>query len=1060
MANSVTLNPKGLFTNYNNLSQVEPGALLKANNTVLDEKGILRPRRGIKYYSSLFYTETDRARQLLDYKGRIFRHVNTKLAFDDGTGTFTEFDGDYSDPATNTRIKGQEFKGNFYFTTSDGVKKISVKQAANIAADSITPTGAPIAPGITLTMTNFGVGFLDANQKTGYKVTWGYKDKNGITFEGVPCAAEIVENDTNINNLSINYEILVPPGITTDYFFRLYRCETRDLDSSLSDEYNLVFEGSPTLAEIAFGFLEGTDNLSEDFRLAGLALYSNPNSGQGNTNLNFAPPFATDLALYQNHLFYANTKLPQFKTLTLQKVGDLTNLSNFIVTDTASSQFYNFKGLVEISAITTQPTSFFSDGDYFLLNSANNTKRYFAYIKKTPSVVVPNFPDTQGRIPIEIDLTTVGNATYVASQFALAINAVIDFYASSALNIVTITNVDNGYVDATSDGAGQPTNLVFITPQEGLGEDLLSNQVLLDENVDESVALEKTIHSLVRAINYDPDSKVSALYLGNGKIYLQRRDFSSDPFYTDSTEITDTIAWFPNLSGVNFASEDSKSVNALYFSKQDEPESVPLLNVILVGSSDEPILRIIPLRESLYIFKTDGLYRLSGYDKNSFTTALFDSTAILKAPDSVAVLRNQVYFYGTQGVSRVSEVGIEKLSDPIDDKIIPLISTCSQLDKLTFGIAYETDESYMLWTALKASDTIAQVAYRYNLHTESWVEWKISKTCAVLNKVEDILFFGSGIKNTLEVERKNFDRFDYADREILIDLPSLSMYGSIIKPTGAAQIEAGDVLYQVQYLTMAQYNQIIEMLVTDPSYPVNNFFDFMMEAGQSISVNVSALTGYLNTIDTNPFLDTHGNTAYVFTGSLDFATVQTEWFHIVDRINQSPSFFFSNYPKYDRVTPIEAVVVKRDISNNDIYLTHQYPFIEGPLYVFKSIDTEIEYVPQGDAATLKQFHTCQVIFQNRSINTAEIGFSGDNSSDFEYVQFAPNSAGSWGNFEWGNGAVWGGEGDKAPLRTYVPARKQRGRFLGIRFRHRGALESFLLYGVIVYFNESSDRAYK
>lgn len=1060
MASSVTLNPKGLYTNYNNLSQVEPGALLKANNVVLDEKGIVKPRRGIKYYSSLFYTDTDRARQLLDYKGRIFRHVNSKLAFDNGTGTFTEFSGSYSDPASNTRIKGQEFKGNFYFTTSDGVKKISAKKATDITANSVMNTGAPIAPGITLTMTNFGVGFLGPNQKTGYKVTWGYKDANGITFEGVPCAVEIVENNTPTGNMSVNYEILVPAGITTDYFFRLYRCETRDLASSLSDEFNLVFEGSPTSGEISFGFLEGTDNLSEDFRLAGLPLYSNPNSGQGNTSLNFAPPFATDLALYQNHLFYANTRLQQFKTLTLQKVKDLTNLSNFIVSDSTSTRFYSFKGLVEISAITVQPSSFFADGDYFLLNAANNERRYFAYIKKTGAVVVPNFPDTQGRIPIEIDLTAGGNAVYVAGQFVTAIAVIPDFFASAAANIVTITNINNGYVDATSDGLGQPTNLVFITPQEGIGEDLLTNQVLLDGNIDESIALEKTIHSLVRAINFDPSSKVSALYLGNGKLYLQKKTFSTDPFYTDTTQITDTIAWFPNLSGVNFASEDSKSVNALYFSKQDEPESVPLINVILVGSSDEPILRIVPLRESLYIFKTDGLYRLSGYDKSSFTTSLFDSTAILKAPDSVAVLRNQVYFYGTQGVSRVSEVGIEKLSDPIDDKIIPLITTCKQLDKLTFGIAYETDESYMLWTALKANDTIAQVAYRFNIHTESWVEWKISKTCAVLNKIEDTLFFGSGIKNTLEVERKTFDRFDYADREILIDLPSLSMYDTIIKPTGASQIEAGDVLYQVQYLTLFQYNQIVKMLSTDPAFLINNFLDFTMEAGQSISVNVSALVGYLNTVDTNSFLDTHGNTSYVFTGSLDFATVQNEWFRIIDRINESPSFFLANYPKYARVTPIEAVVVRRDISNNDIYLTHQYPFIEGPMFVFKSIDTEIEYVPQGDAATLKQFHTCQIIFENRSITTAEIGFSGDNSSDFEYVQFNPNSAGSWGNFEWGNGAVWGGEGDKAPLRTYVPARKQRGRFIGLRFRHRGALESFNLYGIILYFNESSDRAYK
>lgn len=1060
MGTTVTLNPKGLYTNYNSISQVDPGALLKANNIVIDELGIARPRRGIKYYSEPFYTDSTRARQLLEYKGRIIRHANNKLAFDNGSGVFTEFTGSYLDASSNIRLKGQEFKGNYYFTCDSGVSKISAKLASEINSNSVTTTGAPISPGLSLKCLNFNTGFLGANQKTAYKVTWGYKDNNGILIEGVPCAAEVVYNNTYATNITINYEIVIPAGISTNYFYRLYRCESRDLSSSLSDEFNLVFEGSPTSGEITLGFLTGNDNLSDDFRLAGLPLYSNPQSGQGNESLNFAPPYASDLALYQNHLFYANCRLKQFKSVTLQQVNQLSNTSNFIITDGSTVNIYNFKGLKEISGIVCQPTSFYDNGDYFLLNSANNERRYFVYLKKSSPVTVPSFPDTAGRIAIEVDITSVTTASDVATNIASAINAFDDFQVIAIGNSVTITNVNNGYCDATADSLNQPTNLVFTTVQEGIGEDLLLSQVLLDQNVNESIALERTLNSLVRAINYNPASIVTALYLGNGKILLQRRTFSTIPFYTDTTNISDSSAWFPNLSAVSSPSEDSKAVNAIYFSKQDEPESVPLLNVVLIGSSDEPILRIVPLRESLYIFKTDGLYRLSGYDKNNFTINLFDSTAILKAADSVSVLRNQVYFYGTQGVSRVSEVGIEKISDPIDDKLIPLITTCPQLANLTFSVSYETDESYMLWTALLSSDTTAKVAYRYNLHTQSWVEWKISKTCSVLNKIEDKLYFGSGLVNTLEVERKNFNRFDQAEREFVVQLPSLSMNNEIIKVTGASQIDAGDVLYQEQYLTVSQYNQIVQMMSTDPSYPVNNFLDYLMSNGESISINIAALVGYLNVIDTSTFLDSHGNTSYVFSGSLDFATIQAEWFKIVDRINQSPSFFRSNHPKYNRVTPIEAVVIRRDISNNDIYLSQQYPFMEGPITVFKSIETETEYVPQGDAASLKQFHTCQVIFENRSITSAQVGFSSDNSSDFEYIPFYPNSAGTWGNFTWGEGAVWGGEGDKAPLRTYVPARKQRSRFLGVRFKHKGALESYNLYGVILYMNENSDRAYR
>jgi len=110
----------------------------------------------------------------------------------------------------------------------------------------------------------------------------------------------------------------------------------------------------------------------------------------------------------------------------------------------------------------------------------------------------------------------------------------------------------------------------------------------------------------------------------------------------------------------------------------------------------------------------------------------------------------------------------------------------------------------------------------------------------VLYSQEDKFYFGSGVVNTLEVERKAFDRFDYADKEFFVLLPALSMYDNIIKPSGAAQIEAGDVLYQVQGLTKAQFNQIISMLQTDPSFVNNNNFgDYVVNSGDNIAARLS-----------------------------------------------------------------------------------------------------------------------------------------------------------------------------------------------------------------------------
>ena len=1068
MSTNITLSPAGLFTNFNELSQVSPGSLLQANNIVIDEKGVIKPRRGIKYYSSFFDDTTARARQLLEYKGRIIRHVKDKLAFDDGNGVFTNFTGSYNDAASNVRVKAVEYKGNFYITSDSGVKKISAKKASDMSASSITSAGANASSGLITQLVKTVGGILAANTHTAYKVTWGYKDANNLLLEGVPSYQVEAKNATSLGDFSVDCTIFIPNGTTTNHFFRLYRCETKSTSEDLSNEFQLVFQGSPSSSEISAGYLVYNDNLSEDFRLEGTPLYTNPYSGEGADASNFYPPFATDIALYQNHLFYANTRLKHTKVLTLQSISKfVSGTTNFIISNSNTSRTYTFRGQQEVSTITCQPYSYFQNGDYFLVNSARNYRRYFFYIRNTTSVTIPSNSETAGRIGIEInisDLNAVGNQNAIATRFASVINSLDDFAASAVNNIVTITNIENGESDAVADSSIAPTGLSFNTVTQGLGEDFV-NRFALIQNTNLSTSLEAldiTARSLVDTINNDPSKIVTALYLGSGQIGLTSTSFEDITFYTDSTHTAVKTSWFPNLSSTANGSDSQTAINGLYFSKQDQPESVPLTNFVLVGSSDEPILRIVPLRESIFIFKTDGLYRLSGYDKNSFSVNLFDSTAILKAPDSAAVLRNQIYFFGTQGVSRVSEGGSEKISNPIDDKLLPFITTCPNLDKLTFAVSYETDQSYLLWTAIKENDTVAQVGYRYNLYTDTWVEWKTAKSCAVLNSNENKLYFGSGTVSTLEVERKQFNRFDYCDREIDLSLATSSIFGNVIKPAGASNVDAGDVIVQTQGVTIFQFNQLLKMMSTDISVPGNDFLNYQIKNGDSLTTKISTLVNHLNTNYDTGFEDNHNNTSYVFSGSDDIYVIQDEWFKIVDRLNQSPTFFYSNYPKYDRLTLIEAPVVSRDISNNDIYLSQEYPFLEGDMLVYKSIPITVEFVPQtnSDPVSLKQFTSCQIIFQKRNITAAQVGFSSDLSAFYEYITFSADNAGTWGNFSFGDTATWGGDGDKAPLRTLVPAKKQRCRFINVIVKHQGALESFSLYGLSLSVNTTSDRAYR
>jgi hypothetical protein len=1100
MSKTMTLTPKGLFTYYNSLADISPGALLKANNIVIQQEGIAQPRRGIKYWSNTFGVEADRAKQLFEYKSRILTHYSNKIAFDTtGSGAFSNFNGTYNAPLSNTRIKSLESKGNFYFTSDSGVKKISAKTISDITASSITNAGVVAALGGEGKARIPEIGFLESQYKCIYKVTWAFLDNNNLLIEGAASDDIIVYNNSAYNNTYVDLSIIVPTQINnTNYIYRIYRSNSVPVADTPEREFNLVFEGNPTNTEISTRRLNYTDKLLNEFRSGGLPLYTNAVSGGGSLSANEIPPYAVDLALYSNHLFYANTKLAHFKEYSIQSIANLFN-QTLTISDGYTSNEYFFDGAIEENTVKAEAPAFTVSNAYFLLTAANNEREYYVRLKKDATVFNQN-AETDQRFEILVDITAAATASDVATAILNAVNAVGDFSAvyvtdstglvvsGSPTAYVKISNVNNGtavtYDDlgavlspyGLTDSTLIPTNYIFSHQATGVGENASLKQVLWSGK-EGLMGVEETAKSLVKVININSSEIVTAYYISGvndtpGKIILKRKDFQALPFYMSTDSLLATIDIFPNIpldtDPINmkqYGSEDSAAVNALYISKPDQPESVPLSNVVLVGSSDAPILRIVALRESLFIFKTDGVYRLNGNDVSNFSVNLFDGTAILKVPDSVAVLTNEIYYFGNQGIAKLSEVGNTVISTPIQNKFLPLISTAPSLAPASFGIAYETDRSYMIWTLLTKADTVAQVAYRFNVETNTWVEWKIPKTCAVLNVAEDKLYFGSSSVNLIEVERKNFDRFDNCDREINVEIPAASFNGSVVRPSGASNFEAGDVMIQYQYLTINRVTQILRMLDLDYNMGTPDWESTLqVYPGDNLSSRVTAIVAQLNSRDPSGFTDSWGNTAYVFSGTNDFATILTEWNKLIDRLNESPTAYYSNYPKYTYVVPVEAQVLSRDISNNDVYLNKSLAYLEGAVTLYKSITSETEFVPQhgGDPLSFKQFSTAQATFENRSFHSARLGFNSDLSTDFEYIDFAPNSYSIYGNDFYGSGSVWGGFGDKAPLRTFVPRKKQRAKFVGVRVYHSGALESYSLYGVTLTYRayEVDDRAYR
>jgi hypothetical protein len=109
-----------------------------------------------------------------------------------------------------------------------------------------------------------------------------------------------------------------------------------------------------------------------------------------------------------------------------------------------------------------------------------------------------------------------------------------------------------------------------------------------------------------------------------------------------------------------FSTNEVKS-NRIYYAKSQQPEAVPILNYFDVGAVNRAILRIFPLRDSLFVFKEDGLWRISG-ETAPYTVSLFDSSYIVLAPDSLDVANNVIYGWTTQGISTATEAGTRPIS--------------------------------------------------------------------------------------------------------------------------------------------------------------------------------------------------------------------------------------------------------------------------------------------------------------------------------------------------------------------------------------------------------------
>jgi hypothetical protein len=210
-----------------------------------------------------------------------------------------------------------------------------------------------------------------------------------------------------------------------------------------------------------------------------------------------------------------------------------------------------------------------------------------------------------------------------------------------------------------------------------------------------------------------------------------------------------------------------------------EYEAVPLLHFIDVGVRGRAILRIVPQRDRLLVFKEEGTYAIFG--DFPFAVQLVDDTVQILAPDSAAAVGSTVFALMDDGVMAITEGSIQNASEPIDYTLLPYLSSTyrEQVSTAAFGVAFESQKLYALFMPQLQSDDYSTSdygakAYVYGLLGNAWTTWSyesLSETgllCGRVDPVSDQAYYGTPAGPlvtfpSLVRERNTSTRFDYVD---------------------------------------------------------------------------------------------------------------------------------------------------------------------------------------------------------------------------------------------------------------------------------------------------------
>jgi len=785
---AVLRSQKGIYSQYNPTGNVPDGALLQAENVVIDREGIITNRRGFDRYA----TVVGDVLSMMEFGGRLLVLDGTTWKYDDGAGSLTSWTGTFSAP-TGYRVHWSKDRRNLYFCDNTGIKR------TDTLATSPVDAGMPQALDVVVTDTGTGLGWHEHNSRVAYRIIWVREDANGRLLLGPPSTREVVTNAGT--SVTISWAANVATVTHTAHGY------TTGDTITIADSSD-TYDGARVI----------TVNNANEYEFA----------------LTLTPGDATDAPATAGKIFNHDLVFTIPENIV---IGDFYEIYRTEMSASSSAdpgeEFQRVKKVKIEATATAGATLTFSDtyneawlDDLLYTNPSQQT-----------------ISQANDRPPWAADITLFkGYAFYgqIRREHQIEVKC-IDLDAAAVDDTFTVTQ-----------GVNTRTYTAKATEVIGSQQFLLSTAESTEaQNVAATVKSlircinRDTSNTWWWAFYTSGDD-------APGRIAIKGRDFtdSAISLTANATDYGDT--WEPELptSGTDVSSEDPSKQNVIHRSKFEQPDAVPLLvGSFSIGSEEYPIERILALRDSLVILKKDGVWRLTGESERSFTIRQLDPSTLIRCPESAVVLNNAVYVVSNQGVVRISGSGTAIVSRPIEVDFKKLFSF-SAYETTTHAIAYESEHKYIVFTKEASGDDNPEIAWVYDYITEAWTTWRKEVTAAHVLFDDDVLYMINETDRRMLQERKSYgtDNSDYQDEDIAITITAndttTDSDGNTFSTATFAYSYTGKTLVKGFYLTQSTYGASITAVTDhgDGTYTVtlSDYLPSLANSTAAVSMPITA----------------------------------------------------------------------------------------------------------------------------------------------------------------------------------------------------------------------------